>query len=625
MCGILFQYKKQKFSRKDAEKIMASLDLVKHRGPDGEGVMFIDSVSGKKWTLKTNDTPSAIQTDGTLNEFPESQFDVCLGHRRLSIFDLSTAGHQPFTDQNGNIIVFNGEIYNFLEIRNELSALGDKFHTGTDTEVILQAYKRWGPDALKKFNGMFSFVLWDVERSDLFVVNDRFGVKPMYYYQDKDQKIIASEMKQFLPFRVITDFNWDKVKDFLKFGLIDHDLETLLTNIHRFPNSHYSLGKIAAGFSFRSYYETIRTNELAENSKEVKELPSLFEDAVGLRLRADVPWGIGASGGLDSSIVLYTADRLQRKNKLAHRVKTFSAIAPGHKEDESEFIKFIEKDLDIESFYTNPVEKFNSEDFVKHIWHQDAPVLSTSFYAQWNVARLAKESGVTVLLAGQGADETFAGYHHHFYRYCSYLMEKFGFGKLSKEIKGYVDIKQMDEKVIRKIVRDEVKLKFLINAGVKKVENEVIKKRYTFSPTELLYLDFAHAMLPYYLRSDDRTAMAFSIETRHPFLDYRIVDLAFSMKMETKIKNGWQKHILRQAFDYVPDKLRYRKDKKGFTTPRELIEKEIGAKYPVSFKLLEFCKKNNIQTEEIKVDLLSLSIWMNMLDEQKQKFHFERA
>ncbi|MDQ3048636.1 MAG: asparagine synthase (glutamine-hydrolyzing) [Bacteroidota bacterium] len=613
MCGLLFQIRDQPFSRRNVKQILNSLKTIRHRGPDGEGVMFINSRTGEKWVLKTEDTPDGIKCDGTLDEFPEGEFDMCLGHRRLSIFDLSIAGHQPFTDARGNTIVFNGEIYNFSEIRQELISHGYSFRTKSDTEVICYAYHHWKEKALSRFNGMFSFIIWDNDEKKAFVANDRFGVKPLYFYQSNSEKIFVSEMKQFLAFDLDREVNWNKVGDFLNYGLIDHDQDTLLRDIYRFPNAHFCyLNEGAERIHPHKYYSVNQRIDRARANPEI--IRNLFESAVELRLRADVPWGIGASGGLDSSLVLYTADRIQKKNKSAHRVKTFSAISPGHPEDESEFIRFIENDLSIESFYTNPSEGFEMNDFVDHIWHQDAPVLSTSFYAQWKVAKLARENNVVVVLGGQGADEAFAGYHHHFYRYCRYLMENAYFKRLGNEVKGYSDIKNRPASEIRNIITNELKLKYKTLFGFSGIHNSLHKKRVAIADfQELLYLDFSKAMLPYYLRSDDRTAMASSIETRHPFLDYRIVDLAFSLPSDSKIRNGWQKHILRESFDYIPDKLRYRKDKKGFTTPSALIERTLSENFTISDDIIRFCQDKKILFNPDKVNVQSLSIWLNLV------------
>lgn len=614
MCGILLHIKQSKFRRSDVENIISSLQLIDHRGPDGEGVVFLNTLTGEKWTLRTRQTPAQATCNGSKEDFPEGVFNLCMAHKRLSIFDLSFAGHQPFFDENGNAIIFNGEVYNFKELKNDLISNGYGFKTQTDTEVILHAYHLWKEKAFARFNGMFSFIIWDNNLKKLLVANDRFGVKPLYYYEDSDQKIFTSELKQFLPFDIPKEFNFKKITDCIKYDLIDHDYETMLQNIYRFPNAHYSSLSYYDAIKPRKYYE-IESNIYAKDfNDEKKSFSELFKNAVSIRLRADVPWGICASGGLDSSIVLYTADQIQKDEKSPFRVKTFSAISPGYKEDESEFIKYIENDLGIDSYYTNTVKEFDIEDFKKHIWHLDGPVLSSSYYAQWKVSKLARESGVTVLLVGQGADEMFAGYHQHFYRYCRYLLEKLQLGTLKKEINSYTLLKDENTSRIWKIVVNELKLKYKALTGLQSFENDVLKQKYaTADIYQLLQLDFKHAMLPYYLRAEDRMAMAFSVETRHPFLDYRVVNHAFRLPINYKIKDGWQKAFLRQTFDCVPEKLRFRKDKKGFSTPEEQIQKELEKYYPVTDDVKMFCKENGILQCSNNISVQSLSLWMNMI------------
>ncbi|CAN5268328.1 asparagine synthase (glutamine-hydrolyzing) [soil metagenome] len=612
MCGLLFRFNKNKFKREDLPSILNSLQLIKHRGPDGEGILFLDSATGNRWVLKSKETPDGIVCDGELSDFPEGVFDVCMAHRRLSIFDLTIAGHQPFNDAQGNLIIFNGEIYNFSEIKSELERSGISFRTKSDTEVILAAYCKWGELMLDKFNGMFSIIIWDNQHKRFFIVNDRHGVKPLYYFQNQESITFVSELKQFSAFGIFDGFNWEKIGDFLRYGFIDHDYETLLRNIYRFPNSHFTYYLAGKEISPKSYY-TIPPGAISRMEEdEINGFPSVFNEAVSLRLRADVPWGIGASGGLDSSIVLYTADRIQKQKELQFRVKTFSAIFPGYKEDESEFIRFIENDLAIDSYYTNPIESFSAEDFRKHIWHIEAPIMTTAYYSQWDVARLAKQNGVTVLLVGQGADELFGGYHHHFYRYCRFLLGKMRFGKLSSEIKCYAEIKNIPVEKLRSIVINEFKLKLRNDFGFFKNRNPVYTEKVAGAdPDQLLRLDFQHVMLPFYLRADDRASMAFSLETRHPFLDRNVVDFGFRLPMKYKIENGWQKKILREKFDFVPEKLRFRKDKKGFATPMEVVSGRLNELGNIPEELRAFCKKNGIEKNENDIDLRSLAVWMN--------------
>ena len=239
MCGILAYYNPKGISKKNIEESLLSLEKIKHRGPDGEGIVLINTKSNTFKTIQTRDTPEAVYTDTTLANINDFDFDLLLGHRRLSIFDLSTAGHQPMQGKNSSWITYNGEIYNFFEIRAELEDLGHTFKTNTDTEVILTAYQEWGHNGLSKFNGMWAFILWDGQQ--LFVSNDRFGVKPLYYYQNESELIFFSETKQILAFPGrVTEYNHNTIRTFLNDSYLELNNQTFFQNVLRFPNSSYS-------------------------------------------------------------------------------------------------------------------------------------------------------------------------------------------------------------------------------------------------------------------------------------------------------------------------------------------------------------------------------------------------
>jgi len=556
MCGILFQYKTKGFLAAEIEKLRAAVKCIDHRGPDGEGIVLADTGTKKHFELKEGES---------LNEI---SVNMCLAHKRLSIIDPTPAGHQPMMHHN-SIITFNGEIYNYIEIKQELKKLGFNFKTDSDTEVILAAYQAWQEKCLSKFNGMFSFVIYDIQNNKLFIANDRFGVKPLYFYQNTEGFILSSEIKQFYKFGLSLSLNNEIIKTFLSNQYIDHSNETFFSEINRFPKAHYCIVDLNSKFeklNFRSYY-SLPSSIISKNNFN-EEFTRLFTDAVKLRLRSDVPLGFASSGGLDSSSILYKAYTLLNGQAQKNSINTFSAIFPGMDGDESEFIKLIENDLNINSHYVNPLEQFSVSDFEDHIFHQDLPVTSTSYYAEWCVARLVNSKGVKVLLIGQGGDELLAGYHHHFYRYCRQLILQGKIFKYLEELKAYAEIKGKEKNVLHKMIINEVKLSIKLKAGLSKISNKLEKHWNSADKLiDLLKIDFSSAMLPTFLRSDDRDAMAFGLETRHPFLDYRLVDLCFSMPDDIKIKNGWQKNILRENMKDMPEAIRYRKDKKGYTTP----------------------------------------------------------
>lgn len=574
MCGILAYFNRNGISEKELKQSLQSLQKIKHRGPDGEGVVLINTKTGAFHNLITSDTPDAIfENKITLSEAIGLEYDLILGHRRLSIIDVSTNGHQPMHFPNYNWIIFNGEIYNYIELREELKLLGHKFITDSDTEVIHAGYQQWGSKCIEKFNGMFSIVLYDAKNKALFVANDRFGVKPLYYINDANRLLFMSEIKQVKEFDFRLTLNKNAVNIFLNEHHINYDNETFYNEVKRHKPSHYSIVDVSKTFESKQipYYHLPKknTNKLSlEDAKHAFE--ELLRDAVHLRMRSDVPVGFASSGGLDSSAILYIAYQTLKKENQEANINTFSAIFPGDSGDESYFIKLVEKDLNVKSHYVNPMQSFGINDFEKHIYHQDEPVLTTGFYASWSVSRLVRENNVTVLLVGQGADEILAGYHHHFYRYGRQLILTGKILTYLSELKKYAELKSIPVNALHRLILNEVKLAAKFKLGLAKTGGKLSDKwNNANSLFELLKMDLTETTIPFYLRADDRNSMAFHVEARHPFLDYRLVNFCFNLPDNLKIKDGWQKYILRETLSQMPDEIRYRKDKKGYTTPHD--------------------------------------------------------
>lgn len=575
MCGILAYYNRNGINGEKLNQSFSALKKIKHRGPDGEGVTLINSKTGEYRVLITDETPSGNFNNSIhLSQVENFQYDLLFGHRRLSIIDLSTNGHQPMSDEAGNWIVFNGEVYNYIELREELKMQGCTFKTESDTEVIMAAYRVWGTDCVKKFNGMFAIVLFDKSRRQLYVANDRFGVKPLYVFEHKNEVILSSEIKEIKSFKNHLTYKENSIKNFLNHAYLDYDNSTFFNEVERFPSSNY--GSLSLGSELKWTYITYyNIQSVKKQSFSIDEFRHLLNDAVKLRLRSDVEVGFASSGGLDSSSILYAGYRLLSSPQTKPKLSTFSAVFPGMEGDESEFIKVVENDLQIASLYTNPLEQFNINDFEKLLFHQEYPVQSTSFYAEWCVSRLVQQNNVKVLLVGQGGDEILAGYHHHFYRYCRQLILEGKILKYLSLIKKYSELKGLELNSLHKRILGEVKLSLRFRLGLTKFSNKLNEKwNKADKLIELLKLDLIEYTLPTYLRSGDRSTMAFSVEARHPFLDYRLVDYCFSLPDEAKINEGWQKWILRKAVPEMPNSIGFRKDKKGFTTPqKEWIEK----------------------------------------------------
>ncbi|MDN3643385.1 asparagine synthase (glutamine-hydrolyzing) [Lutimonas halocynthiae] len=542
MCGItgIVNFKNQKVQKSKIDSMMAQM---KHRGPDDEGIFIEDSIG--------------------------------FGFVRLSILDLSPAGHQPmFSHDDRYVIIFNGEVYNYIEIREELKHKYT-FNSGSDTEVILAAYQEWGEACLEKFNGMFALAIYDRETQDIFAARDRFGIKPFYYYSDDDQFIFASEIKSILPLLDKKEPNDKIIFDYLLFNRTDHSEETFFKGIKKL--NHGSFLKISNQKVTEKKWYDLSEKIVKEKNLSPEEYRKLFKDSIKLRLRADVPVGVSLSGGIDSScIVSSVVEDFQLKD-----LNTFSAVyGKSETSDESEYIdeyKGIVKNM----FYTTPDAESFFNDFDSFIDAHNEPVPDIGPYAQFKVMELASEH-VTVTLDGQGADEQLAGYHYFFGSYYLELIKKMKLIKLFQENVYYLKkhnslnaIKFFFYYLLPSSLQNKVgSQKFpSINESFfnrYKRSSDVNKKLY--SPKNLNQLLFQHFeyKLEHLLRWEDLNSMHFSIESRVPFLDHRLVEATLSTPSDQKIHKGETKHLLRKALeDILPHKIANRKDKKGFSNPRE--------------------------------------------------------
>lgn len=601
MCGIAAIFSNRPISFATIKKMT---DIIEHRGPDGEGHQSL--FDGKLW----------------------------LGHRRLAIVDLSNNGSQPMSYKNGRYwIVFNGEIYNYIEIRKELEALGHRFVSTTDTEVIMAAYDEWGEACLHKFNGMWAFIIVDTVAKTLFASRDRFGVKP-FYYAVKDETIaFASEIKQLL----VEDFvnkkaNRDKVAKFLLFGEVNMEKETFFEGVNQLLPSEAMRINLDEGVgslkTWRYYYPLVnkamkRDGNLTEYQHQFKEL--LF-DSVRLRLRSDVPVGSCLSGGMDSSSIVLVMHELFKQEGVRNNIKTFTSCFANKKYDEWEFAETIVEQAGADSYQVYPDMNDLFNEIEDLIWHQDEPFKSTSIYAQWNVMRLARQNNITVLLDGQGADETMAGYHPYISVYMANLIRAGEFQTAAEELKklketGLISATEPLGKVWLKIIYHALGIKIRRGSDVK----ELLKKEYqhitrTEIPSnfqEYLYTEI-FGSLQSLLRYEDRNSMAFSIEARTPYLDYRLVELMLSIPGGYKIYGGYTKPFLRQAMKGIMnDKVRLRVDKKGFVTPEDIWYRE-------KFTEIQSILLSNDSTLDLWIDKAQLRNWLNDPEKPFGKYHLWR-
>ena len=599
MCGIGAIFKTS--TTGELPDIRPMLDIVRHRGPDDEGyaAVYDDNVCFAGGPDTPEETVAADTVYRPRPEYRDARFAdalAVLGHRRLSIIDLSPTGHQPMSSEDQRYIcVYNGEIYNFRELRQELEEAGAEFVSASDTEVLLAAYRTWGVDCLQRFNGMFAFVIVDRVRGELFAARDRFGIKPLYYWHSPAGVLaFASEIKQFtvLPgWRATLD--GQAAYDQLNWGMVNHTDATLFSGVRQLYGGEYcncSLDQLGPRLPIRQWYHLAPASFHGDLPAAAEQFAELLNDAVALRLRADVPVGTSLSGGLDSSSIVCLANRLLRSSGESFVQKTFSACAHDPRFDERQYVDTVVEHCRVEAHYTYPDldELLGAVDSV--IWHHDEPFESTSVYAEWEVFRLAAENNVKVTLDGHGADELLLGYDVCIAPYFAGLFARLRWLQLLKELHtvrqvhglGYMfAAKGMANMLLPEAFRQFLKRHVgqvstapawlsvdLLHAtdrdpgvqhGLKTTSTN------TFSKAQLL-----RTMMPMQLKWADRNSMAHSVECRVPFLDHRIVEFAMGLPTEMKMHRSGRKRILREAMaEVLPPKISRRQDKMGFVTPEE--------------------------------------------------------
>lgn len=542
----------------DAHVVDRMSDCIRHRGPDDAG-RFV-------------------------------QGSVGLGFRRLAILDLSPAGHQPMVSADGRyVLVYNGEIYNYIELRRELEQYGHVFRSSGDTEVLLAAYVRWGRDCLQKLNGMWAFLVYDLHRQIIFGSRDRFGVKPLYRYRVGDLVFFGSEIKTILAsghYREGT--NWRVAATFLLRQQLDATEETFFSGITR----------ISAGSAFeldlRGQYREWKYWSLPPCDEGAVEGPverfgELFDDSVTLRMRSDVPVGVSLSGGLDSTSIVCAMARSQATAPpTGDALWAFSYNAAEF--DESAFVRdtleqtgarLIGLEIDARTLLPRLRDV---------LWYHDEPVHSMTALISFELMRLAAKNGIKVILGGQGADETLAGYRLYFRHYWTTLLATRGLAHTRREIGAYTRVHGGDPArllaaAVGQLLRGKARALPAYRGRAERRMHRIACANPCFArelsaalPVDRLEADqtlnaalrhsIERADLPLYLRVDDRNSMAHSLEMRLPFMDYRLVSYAHGLPAEWKMRGPWNKYILRESMrGRIPESVRTRPEKFGFPFP----------------------------------------------------------
>jgi asparagine synthase (glutamine-hydrolysing) len=528
-----------------------------HRGPDDAGAF---------------ETPSAS-----------------LGHRRLSIIDRE-GGHQPVANEDETVwLVYNGEVYNYRELRAELEAAGHTFRTHCDSEVIVHAYEEWGAACAARFNGMWAFAIADLRgagedgRGGKLVLNrDHFGIKPLYYARAprSGRLLFASEIKALLQDpELVAEPDEQMIFEYLQHGFHDHRAETFFRGVYHVPSATWievpldgiaaDPGPLASPLESTAYWTAALTRDGGDDPAEFRRR---FRESVERRLVSEVPVGSCLSGGLDSTTIVSFMSELLQENvpdavSLRGRLKTFSAVFDGDPIDEREYIETAVESTGADTTYTNPTSHEFIGELRDFVWHQEEPIVSTGPYAQWCVMRSAREQ-VTVLLDGQGGDELIAGYVPYQLVYLRQLRKEGKYDELRREATASRDVLMPLAKRRLKQRRKQLSTQKLLSQPFL---SRTTDPGYGRSQSDLkgrLLQDLLTYSLPCLLRYEDRNSMAFSIESRVPYLDQGFVDHILSLPEDAIVRHGWSRWILRAALKgTLPEKIRLRRWKVGFTTP----------------------------------------------------------
>ncbi|WP_299761790.1 asparagine synthase (glutamine-hydrolyzing) [uncultured Pontibacter sp.] len=545
MCGIAGIIRFDENSPKEVS-LRTMMQQMKHRGPDDEG-LFIENATG-------------------------------LGFVRLSIIDLSPDGHQPMLSADDRYaLVFNGEIFNYVELREELQEQGIVFKTKTDTEVLLQAYINWGEECMHRFNGMWAFAVYDRKEKTLFACRDRFGIKPFYYIQNQDFFAFCSEIPPLLSLLDSKPTpNYQSIFDYLAFNRTDQTQETFFEEVKKLQHG-MKLMVNAGSITINKWYDLRDSVAKAKAFRDPEEYRDLLTSSIGLRLRSDVPVGVCLSGGLDSSSIVATLLKEFNKTDL----NTFSAVYQnGQVGDEKEFIHEFKPYLQ-NMHYTHPDAETLGADLIQFVKAHAEPIPSTSPYAQYKVMELAKDK-VVVTLDGQGADEELAGYHYFFGFFFKDLLRTARIGRLGGEMYQYLNnhrslygIKSFVYFLLPENIKTSVRVGekgYLKGDFIERysTSNSIAGSLYGSNTLKDSLLDHFENKLEHLLKWEDMNSMHFSLEARVPFLDYRLVERTLASSETWAIRNGITKYILREAMKGIlPDKIRMRMDKIGFGTPQD--------------------------------------------------------
>ena len=559
-----------------------------------------------------------------------SDENIDLGHRRLSIIDPSPNSNQPFIWDDRYIIVFNGAIYNYLELRSELEKLGYKFNTKSDTEVLIASYCEWGTKCLNKLNGMWAFIIWDKVKQELFASRDRFGIKPLYWAKDNSNIFFASEIKHLRYIGIGKKLNVKEISKFIYTGIIDSSIDTCFKNIKNIPAGYYLKINKSKKLNLKKWYFL---NDYKVNYKNDEEIINLLIDSIRIRTRGDVNIGTMLSGGIDSSVIAVELNKLFKQRNL--KFKIFHGESSDQETNESYYARYLCKYIDKELIITKPTFKEFSENIEKVCYLQDQPFGSSSIFMQYFVINKVKNNNCKILLDGQGADELLLGYK----RYLNLpIYNFFKERKFKKLFYAIVNLFKSNPNI-----KIKNKIEYIFGPLFYNIRILIVAKRLSFlnlplSGSKSLYKSISinlwdvyktqknelfKTSLPSLLRFADRNSMANGIELRLPYLDYRFVEKCIKTNIHNKINKGWEKFIIRNS-RILPEKIAWRSSKLGFASPQkswtnkfseEMLKEVLKSNFYKKYSNLKRLRKKwRLLRDEEKWRLFNVAIWFKVMD-----------
>lgn len=595
MCGIVGIISNKTIDKSNLEQMN---DTMIHRGPDGHGV-YLDNGFG-------------------------------FGHRRLAIVDLSDHGHQPMHYKERYTITYNGEVYNHIELRDELEKAGYQFVSHTDTEVIMAAYDYWGIESFNRFNGMWAFCIYDKQNNEYIFSRDRFGIKPLYYYYDGESFVFASEIKAILKYKDIKPIkpNIDYLNIYLEEGPREYLKETAFSDIFRFDFNSYIIAKkedlLKGDLEFKEYW-SVKPNISNESfdekklQKYAKEYYELLKDSVKLRLRADVKVGSALSGGIDSSSIVSLINEVHSEEGKLESQETFSSVykSEGTTDcDESVYIDELAKYLNVKSNQIEPKSVDIPTEHEKMIYNMENPPSGTCM-SGWHTFKLVRSTDIAVTLDGQGADEQLAGYEGYITNYIANI-------GLIDAFKSYRKIENQEHKrrakkgivvnLLSKILGKENSIK-LLSKKFSDIE------KYVIPLNQKLSQDMIENLITL-IHYSDRVSMGNSIESRMPFMDYRLIDFLANIPASYKFHENWSKYLSRVAMDKkLPQSILWRKDKMGWPIPEKFwfegvhknwIRDKITNSEFLETEFKSYVNKFDNLSLQNKIKLLNIAVWSEL-------------